>query len=150
MGIRILFVSVLMVIAASGCKKNSGCTKFGTENYDPDAVFDDGSCILARDKFLGTFHVSSECQSDYSCVISEAPGDFAIVIVGLADTLGDIDAKIYGQNITIEQQQVNTRVTIEGAGVYVEDNAISLSYRMRFTENGAETVYDCLETMTKQ
>ncbi|MBI1289282.1 MAG: hypothetical protein GC178_17075 [Flavobacteriales bacterium] len=152
MGFRFPYIciGIFMLFAASGCKKNAGCTQFGSENYNPDAVFDDGSCILERDKFLGTFHVSSDCQNDYSCVISEGPGDFKVVFLGLADTLGEVDAKVYGQNITIEQQVVNSHVTIEGAGVYVADNGISLSYRMRYNSGGTETIYDCLESMTKQ
>ena len=42
-------------VLLSGCKEETGCTNRISDNYNPDAVRDDGSCINARNKFLGIY-----------------------------------------------------------------------------------------------
>ncbi|MFT4981061.1 MAG: hypothetical protein ACI9UR_000908 [Bacteroidia bacterium] len=140
----------LTIILASSCK-NEGCTDFEAENYDPEAVINDGSCILTRDKFLGNFQVSSDCfAEDYFRSITATQNEYIVVITNLADTLGDVEASVFGENITIEVQTVGNLITIEGAGVYIEDDAISISYRIRDSRSGTEVILDCLELCQKQ
>lgn len=137
-------------LAFSSCKKNQGCTEFGAENYDPDAVANDGSCIQVRDKFLGAFAVSSDCiADDYIRQIEPTSDKYIVVITHLADTLGSVEARVSGENITIEPQNISAQITIEGAGVYVEDNAISISYRVRDRRTGTEIIHDCIEWCAK-
>jgi len=134
----------------AGCKKDSGCTEFGTDNYDPEAVIDDGSCIETRDKFLGNFQVSSDCiADDYARAIEVTSERYAVTISNLADTLGTVRADVFGANITIALQTLGTGITVEGAGVYVEENQISLSYRIRDSRSGTEVIQDCFELCTK-
>ena len=145
-----IFVLLLSVLAFSGCKKKTGCAQFGAENYDPDAVINDDSCIEVRDKFLGTFAVSSDCiADDYIRTISSTSDNYIVVINNLADTLGSVEAWVSGLNITIEPQTVHGNITIEGAGVYVEENAISISYRVRDSRSGTEVIHDCMEWCSK-
>lgn len=133
-----------------GCKENSGCTQFGSENFDPDAIVDDGSCIHIRDKFIGTFNVISDCFSEQQeLIISEASDDYMVTITNLADTLPTVQANVYGNNITIDRQPVAIGVTVEGAGVYTEEAAISLSYRTRDSRSGSEIITDCIELCSK-
>ena len=132
------------------CKKYSGCTEFGSENFDPKAVVDDGSCIHLRDKFIGNFSVNSDCFADnYRRTFAEAVDDYSVIISNLADTLGSVQAQVYGKNLTIELQTIQPSITVEGAGVYTEENAISLSYRIRDSRNGTEVITDCLEWCSK-
>ncbi len=139
-----------MIILFAGCK-NEGCTDFGAENYDPEAAINDGSCILTRDKFLGLFQVSSDCfADDYFRTISATQNEYLVVITNLADTLGDVEARVFGKNITIDVQTVGNMITIEGAGVYVEDDAISITYRVRDSRSGTEVIHDCMEWCAKQ
>lgn len=141
----------LCAILVSGCNKDSGCTKFGSDNYNPDAVIDDGSCIETRDKFLGNFQVSSNCiVDDYARQISATSKRYTVTISNLADTLGEANAEVFGTDITIEPQSLGTGITVEGAGLYVEDNIISLSYRIRDSRSGTEIIHDCFELCTKQ
>ncbi len=148
-GLRLFGLFIVALLIAS-CQ-NEGCTDFSAENYDPDAVVNDGSCILTRDKFLGSFRVSSDCISDnYYRTISATQNEYIVVITNLADTLGDVEASVFGQNITIDRQAVENFITIEGAGVYVEDDAISLSFRIRDSRTGTEVIHDCLEWCVKQ
>ena len=146
-----MFSIFLILIIVSGCKKNTGCTDFGSENYDPDAVVNDGSCILTRDKFLGEFRVSSDCLVDeYNRTVSATQNEYIVVISNLADTLGDVEARVFGENITIDVQSVQASITIEGAGVYIADDRISLTYRVRDSRSGTEVIYDCMELCFKQ
>jgi hypothetical protein len=41
--------------AFTGCRDEVGCTNRTADNYNPDAIRDDGSCVSARDKFLGVY-----------------------------------------------------------------------------------------------
>lgn len=135
---------------AVGCKKDAGCTKFGSENYDPEAVVNDGSCVSIRDKFIGTFEVSSDCITDnYERTISEGAGEYDVVISNLADTLSDVNAYVFAENITIDRQSIGFFVTLEGAGVAINDSTISISYRIRENRNGIEVIHDCFETCYK-
>ena len=145
---RLISLFILILVLAS-CQ-NEGCPDFSAENYDPDAVVNDGSCILVRDKFLGSFQVSSDCHADnYTRTISATQNQYIVVITNLGDTLGSVEANVYGTNITIDRQSIGTLITVEGAGVYVEDDAISLSYRIRDSRSGTEVVSDCLEWCSK-
>ncbi|MCB0755440.1 MAG: hypothetical protein H6602_13140 [Flavobacteriales bacterium] len=145
-----LFFALILVTALYSCKDNEGCTQFGSENYDPDAIVDDGSCVHIRDKFIGTFNVTSDCTSDqYEALITETPEDYVVTITNLADSLSSVQARVYADNITIDRQSIGIGVTIEGAGIYVEEAAISLSYRIRDTRSGTEVITDCLEWCSK-
>ena len=145
-----LFLSLFIIVGLYSCKKNAGCTQFGSENYDPDAVVEDGSCIHVRDKFIGAFNVTSDCFSDqYETLIAETQEEYVVAITNLADTLGPVQARVYADNITIDRQTVGIGVTIEGAGIYVEEAAISISYRIRDTRSGTEVITDCLEWCSK-
>lgn len=136
----------MAVISLFGCKKNAGCTKFGSENYDHEAIIDDGSCIAARDKFLGTFRVYSDCSSTpYYLTVSESTDEYEVTISKLADTLNDVNAQVFGQNITIEPQTVGTGVSVEGAGVSLQQDTLELSIRIRDTRNGTLVIHDCFE-----
>lgn len=44
-----------MTLLGTSCDDISGCTDRTADNYNPDAVRDDNSCINARDKFLGVY-----------------------------------------------------------------------------------------------
>jgi len=146
---RIVLLFSIATLAV-GCKKDAGCTKFGSENYDPEAVVNDGSCVSVRDKFIGTFEVNSDCITDnYERTISEGAGEYDVVISNLADTLSDVNAYVFAENITIDRQSIGFFVTLEGAGVAINDSTISISYRIRENRNGIEVIHDCFETCSK-
>ena len=140
----------LIATALIGCK-SEGCTNFAAENYDPDATSNDGSCILTRDKFLGEFNVTSDClANDYTRRISATQNEYVVVISNLSDTLGDVQASVFGENISIETQNVSNLITVEGAGVYITENqTISITYRIRDSRSGMEVVHDCFEICSK-
>lgn len=145
-----LLASCFLLIGIASCNRNVGCTEFGSENYDSDAIVDDGSCIHFRDKFIGTFNTNSDCFTEsYELMIQEATEDNLVTISNLSDTLNVITARVYGVNLTIDLQTIGTAIRIEGAGVYADTNAISLSYRIRDSRSGQEIQTNCIEWLTK-
>jgi len=139
---------ILMLSVSYGCKKHAGCTKFGSENYEPDAVIDDGSCIHVTDKFIGSFSVRSDCfVQPYERTIDRTTEEFVVTITRIADTLGTAKARVYANNITIDRQTLRPGISVEGAGLF-KNGVISLSYRIRDVRTGSEYITDCLETCT--
>lgn len=60
----VLAIVVCCVFGLSSCDEEVGCTERRADNYNPDAVRDDGTCINARDKFLGVYNVLQICWPD--------------------------------------------------------------------------------------
>lgn len=141
---------LVLISFSVGCKQESGCTEFGSDNYDPDAIVDDGSCIPARDKFLGDFQVSSDCfSSGYAVNIAPATKNDEVILSNVSDTLTDVTAKVFLNEITIEDQSVGIGVSIEGAGLSLGQDTISLSYRISIIRNGMEEIHDCFEEFVR-
>jgi hypothetical protein len=60
-------ISVVLMLAMtifSGCEEETGCTERNSDNYNPDAVREDGTCINSRDKFLGVYRTIHVCDLD--------------------------------------------------------------------------------------
>lgn len=68
----------------------------------------------------------------------------------LADTLNDVDAEVYGQNITIEEQSIGVGVTVEGAGISIHQDTVELSIRIRDFRGGTLVTRDCFERCFRQ
>jgi len=142
---------LMVILLLASCGKDRGCNRFGSENYDPDAVIDDGSCIEMRDKFLGLYSVSSDCRAGaYLRSVSETSDRFIVEVTNIGDTLGTVTAEVIANNITIERQTVRTNVTVEGAGIYDSDlNQLSLTIRIRDRRSGTEVITNCLDRCSK-
>ncbi len=146
-----LAVFVIAAFFLNSCNRKEGCNAFGAENYDSEATIDDGSCIEVRDKFLGSFIVSSDCfTQSYLRTIEITSERFIVSISNISDTLGLVNARVSMNNIIIDPQIVRNGITIDGAGVYdTTANAVSLSYRIRDIRSGTEVIHNCLEWCTK-
>lgn len=142
---------VFIILVLHSCNTKEGCNAFGAENYDPEATIDDGSCIEVRDKFLGSFVVSSDCfAQSYSRTIEITSDRYVVSISDISDTLGSVNARVSMGNIIIDPQIIRNGITIDGAGVYdTTANAVSLSYRITDTRSGTEVIHNCLEWCTK-
>jgi hypothetical protein len=142
-------VSLLFI----GCGKQSGCNVFGSENYDPEAIVDDGSCVEMRDKFLGQYAVTSDCISGaYIRTISETSDRFIVEISAIGDTLGRVKARVSGVNLVLEpeRQTVRSSVTVEGAGLFDEENGVlDMSIRIRDSRTGTTIITNCLDRCVK-
>lgn len=142
---------IMAIVLLASCGSDRGCNRFGSENFDPDAIIDDGSCIEMRDKFLGLYSVSSDCSAGaYLRSVSETSERFIVEVTNIGDTLGTVTAEVIANNITIERQTVRTNVTVEGAGIYDSDlNELSLTIRIRDRRSGTEVITNCLDRCLK-
>lgn len=130
--------TLLGITALTSCQKG-GCTVEQSDNYDPEAKKDDGSCIPWRNKFIGTYAVTETCTGD-------TPVSFTLVIsasstseTGLIFTnpsgftfFGNVTARTM---LTIPNQQVNVdgdAFNLSGSGT-IDDNALlRLTYTISF------------------
>ncbi|MFT5020788.1 MAG: hypothetical protein ACI9CU_002191, partial [Polaribacter sp.] len=95
----LVFTSCFMLL---GCEEEVGCTDRNSDNYNPDAVRDNGSCVNARDKFLGVYRAIHVCELDtFNGELSD-PLNFdtlqlvTIVEDELRDQEDDIEIRLFG------------------------------------------------------
>ncbi len=50
----------------------TGCTDANAENFNAEAVMDDGTCVYARDKFLGDFFGSITCAGALASINTDS------------------------------------------------------------------------------
>ncbi|MFT6211069.1 MAG: hypothetical protein ACJATE_001700, partial [Bacteroidia bacterium] len=121
----------------SGCKEEVGCTTRTSDNYNPDAVRDDGSCINSRDKFLGIYSIlhihwpdsfpdQLNQQTRFMTIaqddLREQEDDVKILNFG-TDSL-TVRALISRQRLTIPRQDLSVRgipMTFQGEG-HIDDD----------------------------
>lgn len=145
----LLFVGI--VILSISCKKE-GCTDSQAENYDSDAKKDDGSCVFARDKFIGTYNVNRTCvyqaNENFVITVSAGPNINEIIINNFSNDGVNIKATVSGSNVTFNDEKLE--IIYEGDG-YIINNSMELSYEV------CESYYypcsdpdGCTMTCTKQ
>lgn len=142
---------VLLCVVLHGCEGQRGCNRFGSDNYDPDALVDDGSCIETRDKFLGQYSVFSDCSANgYLRTISQTADRFVVELSSVNDSLGPILGTVTLNDMHIGPQSVRNGVTVEGAGTYdPEADELHLSLRIRDSRTGSTVITNCLERCVK-
>ena len=147
-------------IVLSGCNEEVGCTNRTSDNYNPDAVRDDGSCVNARDKFLGiynTLHIHwpdslpNELlpQLRYMTIaeddLRESKDDIKILNFG-PDSI-TVRALINQNFLEIPLQNLSVKgipKTFKGEG-HIDDNGhLTILYSIWLTGNGQLDAEDCV------
>ncbi len=148
LGVAGLFIAGLATF--SGCA-TKGCTDETADNYDADATEDDGTCVPARDKFLGSYSCQEVCgTSDYTytmTIATSSTGDLKVIINNFGDFTPEVNAvaTISGDNITVDNA-VYSNNTFSGAGT-LSGNVLTITYTYVDNATGASTT--CTITATK-
>ncbi|WP_235296123.1 hypothetical protein [Portibacter marinus] len=112
----LVMVGMGTITSLDSCRKVEGCTDEAAENYDPDADVSDGSCVYARDKFIGTYAGVLNCQAplpsgeEFTMVISESLTSNSEVLVSfqnLNTPLPELVARVEGDQLFIDPEQVS-------------------------------------------
>lgn len=156
LALPLMLVSMLVgVLIMSGCREEVGCTTRTADNYNPDAVRDDGSCVNARDKFLGIYNLTHICWPDTMLplprymTISEddlrvAEDDIKMLNFG-EDSI-TVRALVNKHFITIPQQALSVRgipMTFRGEGHIDENGYLTVLYST-WLMNGQQVKEDCV------
>ena len=142
-------------VTLTGCREETGCTNRTSDNYNPDAVRDDGSCISARDKFLGVYRILHICWPDtllpeprYMTVaedqLREAEDDIKFLNFG-ADSI-TVRALVDKHFIKIPTQNLSVRgipMTFKGEG-HIDNNGYLTVLYSTWLMNGQPVLEDCV------
>jgi len=137
----------------------AGCTNPKSLNYNPNATTDDGSCIDARELYVGTWDVTDDCEAllgvgDPQDITYNSTGEDSIYFDAIA-VGGTGFGLVNFTQVTIPSQVVNgtlTNATIDGQGTLDTNTnimTINLNYSMQIPFIGTRAG-SCVLTYTKQ
>jgi len=150
----------VIAFSMTGCKEEVGCTTRTSDNYNPDAVREDGSCINSRDKFLGIYSIlhinwpdsfpnQLNQQTRFMTIaqddLREQEDDVKILNFG-TDSL-TVRALISRQILTIPRQDLSVRgipMTFRGEGHIDDDGYLTILYSTWLTSNGQLVIEDAV------
>lgn len=136
-----LALAVCFICGFSSCEEEVGCTDRRADNYNPDAVRDDGTCINARDKFLGVYNVLQICWPDTLLpqprfitvsednIRLEEKDDVKLLNFG-SDSI-TVRALISKNELTIPRQDLSVRgipMTFRGQGHIDDEGYLTIRY----------------------
>lgn len=155
-GVCVMAALLISTVYLTGCEEEVGCTNRRADNYNADAVRDDGTCINARDKFLGVYNVLHICWPD---TMLPQPRYMTVAEDNLrADEKDDVKLFNFGVDsiivrglisrnvLTIPRQDLNVRglpFTFRGEG-HIDDAGYLTIIYSTWLPNGTEVLKDCV------
>lgn len=142
--------------AFTGCSEEVGCTDRRADNYNPDATRDDGTCINARDKFLGVYRIINICWPDTLKLLPrlmtiaednlrpEEKDDIKLLNFGFDSTT--VRALISKNDIAIPRQDLSVRgipMTFRGEGHIDDEGYVTILYSV-WLSNGDLVRENCV------
>ena len=152
-----LIVLCGVLLLSSGCDDIVGCTDRTADNYNPDAVRDDNSCINARDKFLGVYRTLHIFFPDSLPVINSTnPDSTRIRLMTIAEDQlreGEDDVLIY--NFSPDSLKVRALISRDKLNIVRQDFSLggiphTLIGEGYIDDNGKLTIRYTLRLMTTQ
>jgi hypothetical protein len=146
-----LLVSFALILSTTSCKKDKvkGCMNSEATNYSENANLDDGTCVFARDKFLGNWSGSKLCSvnpldSTISVQVIAITNNFRSILIKNFPFDGiDVNASVNSSDefkLIIPAQEINNDLdvfTISGEG-QVYENDLVINY-LRVSDNLTDT-----------
>ncbi|MFC2176099.1 hypothetical protein ACFLR1_03930 [Bacteroidota bacterium] len=133
-----LIALVVAAISVNGCKDEVGCTDRTADNYNPDAVRSDESCISSRNKFTGTYSVLHICWPD---TLLPLPREMQIVADSLREVKDDVQLLNFGtDSLRIKALVTKSQLRIPRQGVSVHGYPLSFSGEGHIDDNGYLTI----------
>lgn len=145
-----LLTAALLALLAltSGCAVE-GCTNPFSDNYNPEATEDDGSCVLAREKFLAQYNVNEACPSGnftYTInIVASTTADNAVIINNLGGSNAPVNATVDGNSITIPNQNITSQglaISLNGSGA-LNGNLLIINYTFNLAGGGESCSMNC-------
>ncbi|MCB9284124.1 MAG: hypothetical protein H6563_08640 [Lewinellaceae bacterium] len=123
--------------ALTGCQPE-GCTDPMSDNYDPKAKKNDGSCVPWRDKFIASYSGINGCagsaNQDVSILITESGTTEDGVVITVSGSGMVFTATVSTKTgLTIPDQQINYQggtVNISGSGSLKNETELTLDYEL--------------------
>lgn len=143
-----LVTLLVAAFALSGCREEVGCTTRTADNYNPDAVRDDGSCVNARDKFLGIYDITHICWPD---TMLPLPRYMTIATDDLRVAEDDIRILNFGEDSIEVRGLVNKHfITIPLQALSVRGIPMKFTGEGHIDENGYLTILYTTRLMNDQ
>ncbi len=118
--ISIGFICLAVIV---GCDKKRGCTDPFSDNYDPEAVQDDDTCVKTRLKFVGeydgygTIETGQDTLVSYDQIGINIVDSTAVGQDGLIIGISNFDAQLYALSATVTSTYGLT-INFQQIGVY--------------------------------
>lgn len=150
----VLFVfAATLMFTSCGEDTVTGCTDPAAENYNADAEEDDGNCVYAGDKFIGSYVGTSMCSG--GPIVSGLSND--TLMFSVSETVGASNPNEVSIAIPIQGTPVSFASTVSGDVLSVNEILMGLPFPNPFdptmtiqvdVEATGEMVYDSSDDST--
>jgi hypothetical protein len=124
----ILFSLSIVLGTVTSCNRK-GCTDTIAENYSSKSKKDDGTCVYATEKFVGTYNVTRNCggaTETFSMTVSKSSSNKTQIIISNFGNSGDnMTAAVSESGITFNQQL--SGISVSGSGS-ISGNNLTINY----------------------
>ncbi len=136
-----LFAALLStVFILNSCTPNRGCTELTADNYDLNAEEDDGTCIAARDKFIGNFVYSKFWTDVISGSDLNDVGELEVTEANTAHNafVTNFDGELFLQGVIAQNDIVfelhsDQTSSYNGTGTWLENDTVDAVFNITYT-----------------
>lgn len=149
------FIYVLVSVSFSSCERKEGCTDPLADNYDPSAELENGTCINAREKFVGVYLAYDNClfvQKNYVCQIVKSNANLTDIFIINIHNLNapPVRATVVGSTFVIPSQQLPGFRRFQGSGSIL-GNQVQMNFQTKvgFGPDTPDNFDICNTTLTR-